>query len=149
MAKIEIDEILDAIEETLSTADGVSFSQSYDELGEAIVDMPLLQVWPASGVDDEPHRSDRSTFGKGVSQRQYTIYADFFAQQRAHIGEDMAALVRGIKGIEAVLDNQTTKPYFGIEIQGFSWGWAYTTFVYGEINQRYVGARFTIDVWTY
>jgi len=138
-------QILNAIETTLSAA--VTFSQDHDELTEAVVDLPMLQVYPDAGTMDADGRLDRKTFQGGVRQRGYTITADYFARERgAGIGEEMGALVAGIDAIEAVFQTQDTKPYFGLEgLQAFGpVSWTRVTFVYGEA--KFVGARFTIPV---
>ncbi|NIP86511.1 MAG: hypothetical protein GTO03_13470 [Planctomycetales bacterium] len=155
---ITLAQIIDAVEDTLDGATTVVRSQSYDELTEGVhpADMPLLQVYPEAnlGVDAGGGTSDRFTFGgKGgdentpLRQKEYAIHADYYAQQRSHIGEDMSALVDGIDAMETVLESQDVKNYFGLAgIRSFTWSWSRVTFVYGDPQMSYVGARFVINV---
>lgn len=142
---ITLAQICDAIESTLDDATTITRSQSYDELTEGIHDTPLLQVYPENGAQSPPGMTDRHTFGAGVRQTEFTIHADYYANQRVNIGEDMAALVNGIDAMTDVLEGQDQKPYFGLTgIQAFSWRWDRVTFDYGGV--AYVGARFAITV---
>ncbi len=145
---ITLAQICDAIESTLDNATTVVRSESYDELTEGIHDLPMLQVYPESGEQDIAGATDRSTFGgRGDPQRQteFVIIADYYANQRSHIGEDMAALVNGIDAIQNVFEGQDKKPYFGLAyLQAFHWRWERVTFTYAEID--YIGARFYLTV---
>lgn len=140
-------QILDAIEATLSTAPTLARSMTYDELTEGISDTPLLQVYPEAGDQDPSGNSDRTTFKAGVRQTNLTINCDYYAQQRKHIGEDMAALVDGIDAMTTIFEAQDTKPYFGLDgIKAFHWSWQRVTFDYGDAAINYVGARFTLTI---
>lgn len=144
---ITLAQILDAIEATLAAAPTLARSMSYDELTEGINDTPLLQVYPDSGNQDPAGNTDRTTFKAGVRQTVLTINCDYYAQQRKHIGEDMAALVDGIDAMTNIFEAQDTKPYFGLDgIRAFSWSWQRVTFEYGDPNIGYVGARFTLTI---
>lgn len=144
---ITIAQICDAIEETLGAATGITRSESYDELTEGIHDLPMLQVYPENGNQDAFTSTDRTTFRGGVRQTSLMIHADLYAQQRAHIGEDMKKLVDSIDAITDVFEAQDTKPYFGLDgIKAFRWRWERVTFVYGDPQSNYVGARFFIEV---
>lgn len=142
---ITLAQICDAIESTLDDATTLVRSQSYDELTEGIHDTPLLQVYPESGSQSPPGMTDRHTFQGGVRQTEFIIHADYYAQQRVNIGEDMAALVDGIDAMTAVFEGQDQKAYFGLEgLKAFSWRWDRVTFDYAGV--AYVGARFVITV---
>ncbi len=149
---ITLAQIVDAIEGTLDNATTVVRSESYDELTEGVQDVPLLQVYPESGEQDIASLTDRTTFGgsapttsKPVRQTEFIIHADYYARQRSHIGEDMAALVNGIDALQNVLEGQDAKPYFGLSyIQAFHWRWERVIFTYASID--YMGARFYITV---
>lgn len=144
---VSIAEICDAITETLTPAVGLARAQSYDELSEGMNDLPALQVYPEMGNQDPSGNADRTTFRAAVRQTELTIFADYYARQRSHIGEDMAALVSGIDAIVDELEKQDTKPYFGLEgIKAFSWSFRRVTFVYGDPQVSYIGARFEIKV---
>jgi hypothetical protein len=144
---ITIGQICDAIESTLGAATGITRSESYDELTDGIHDLPMLQVYPNSGNQDAFTRTDRSTFRGGVRQTDIMIHADLYAQQRAHIGEDMKKLVDVIDAVTNVFEAQDVKPYFGLDgIGAFRWRWERVTFAYGDPQLTYVGARFYIEV---
>lgn len=150
MTSITLAQILDAVKATLSVAPTLARSMSYDELTEGINDTPLLQVYPESGDQDPTGNTDRTTFKAHVRQTNLTINCDYYAQQRKHIGEDMAALVDGIDAMTDIFEAQDTKPYFGlVGIQAFHWGWQRVIFNYGDPNINYVGARFTLTVRTF
>ena len=149
---ITLAQICDAIETTLAAATTLSTTsartQSYDELTEGIQDVPLLQVYPESGSQSPPGMTDRHTFGGAgnpVRQTEFLIHADYYARQRSHIGEDMAALVDGIDAIQNILEAQDKKPYFGLTyLQAFAWTWSRVIFNYGGVD--YMGARFVLTV---
>ncbi len=146
---ITIAQICNAIESTLGAATGISRSQSYDELTEGLPpgDLPLLQVYPETGEADVAGATDRSTFRAGVRQTELVIVADLYARQRSHIGEDMAALVDGVDAVIDVLEAQDTKNYFGLAgVQAVRWRFERVTFVYGDPQLPYVGARFYLTV---
>jgi len=152
MTTVTLDSIVDAIETTLSAAASLQRSQTYDELSEGIPDLPLLQVWPVSGNTDAISTNDRTSFGGVRRVGFYTIHADAYAQQRAHLGEDMAKLVPLITEIETILEAQTGPQYFGFDstqIKSFRWRWEHVTFTSEGDNYKYVGARFVIYVWTF
>lgn len=140
-------QILDAIEATLSTAPILARSMSYDELTEGINDTPLLQVYPESGDQDPTGNTDRTTFKAVVRQTNITVICDYYAQQRKHIGEDMAALVDGVDAMTNIFEAQDTKPYFGLDgIKAFHWSWSRVVFDYGDAAIKYIGARFTLTI---
>ena len=147
MTSITLAQILDAIEGALSAAPTLARSMSYDELTEGINDTPLLQVYPEAGDQDPTTATDRTTFTAKVRQTNLTINCDYYAQQRKHIGEDMAALVDGIDAMTDIFEAQDTKPYFGlVGIKAFHWSWQRVIFNYGDLNINYVGARFTLTI---
>jgi hypothetical protein len=137
--------VLDAVESKLGAATGLSRSQAYDELTESIPDTPLLQVYPEAW---EPDKSAAARTLKSQRAEHVTVHADYYAHQRANIGEDMAVLVTGIQAIVVVLRAQDSpNELFGLEgILRFEWRGERATFNYGKAD--YVGMRFIIDVWT-
>lgn len=146
MTSITLAQILDAVKATLAVAPTLARSMSYDELTEGISDTPLLQVYPEAGNQDVTNNADRTTFHAGVRQTDLTVHCDYYAQQRKHIGEDMAALVDGIDAMTAIFEQQDTKPYFGlVGIKAFHWSWQRVTFDYGT-TIVYVGARFILSL---
>lgn len=144
---ITIARICDAIETTLATATTVMASESYDELAEGIHDFPTLQVYWESSNQSEESSTDRFTFQAGCRQTNMVIHADYYARQRSHINEDNKAVVDGADAIINVLENQNTKPYFGLDgLQSFRWEASRVIFVYGDAQTSYVGIRFMIAV---
>lgn len=140
-------DICDAIETTLGAATGLARSQSYDELTDGMNDTPTLQVYPESGGQDVETSNDRTTFRAGCQQEEAVIHADLYARQRSDLGDDMWKLVTMIDAIRTVLKAQQTKPYFGtLSIKAFSWTWQRVTFVYGDPQLPYVGARFILRI---
>lgn len=151
MGAITITAINSAIENTLATAVGLTYSQDYDELTEGMQDMPNLQVYWFSGPDTDPTSgSARTTFKAGVRQKSITFHADLFARQRSNIGEDMSALLPLVDAIHDVLEAQQEQPYFGLEEGAIkaieSWDPRQVVFEYGDQQIRYIGARFVIKV---
>jgi hypothetical protein len=148
---VTVHQLCDAIETTLSTATGLQVSQTFDELTEGVHDRALLQVYPqsCSGVDSV-NRNDRTTILRGVAQTEFVFHADLYAQQRAHIGEDMAALIPLIDAITARLEAQQASPLFGLTVSGvtpiksFRWSWERVIFEYAEA--KHMGVRFVITI---
>lgn len=138
--------ICDAVESVLGAVTGIVRSESYDELTEGIQDVPLLQVWPAAGA---PVSTDSGThkFTLGADedfglQETITIYADLWAKQRAHIGEDMSKLVTALDNIRAEIKKQNCDPFDLEGLQSFQWSWVVGTAEYAK--QLYLRARFTL-----
>jgi hypothetical protein len=147
MASITIAQICDAIETTLSSATGLNRSETYSELSDGITEEAWLQVYPETLETDVATGTDRTTFRGGVRQTEFTFHADLYARQRSHIGDDMRLLVQLIDAIVVKLEQQATKPYFGLEgIKAFRWRGERVTFIYGDRQLPYVGMRFTITV---
>jgi hypothetical protein len=147
VADVTLAQICDAVEATLGAATGLTDSQSYDELTEGVQDMPLLQVYPENGETDIAGNADRTSFRGGVRQAQVVLHADLFARQRSHIGEDMATLLPLVDAVIVRLEAQTVKPYFNLDgIKAFHWRWERVTFIYGDQQLPYVGARFTLTL---
>ena len=145
MATYNLGELVDAVETTLSTAASLGRSQTYDEITEAVQDWPLLQVYPEENLGtDFTGDTDRVTLSGKHSIKEYLIYADLYARQRSHIGEDMGQLVETINELEDILDD-LSYPLFGRdEVTSFRWSWRRVVFTYGGVD--YVGARFSIVV---
>lgn len=138
-------EICEAIETTLGAA--VTHSQQFDELTEAITDLPMLQVYPQSLAMDAGMRLDRKTFQGGARQESYLIHADLFAIHRGPgIGEEMGVLLPLVDAMVTIFKAQDKKPYFGLEaIEAFGPVTGdRVVFDYG--GDRFVGMRFTIPV---
>lgn len=144
---ITVEQINTAIADTLADATGLDANavQDYDELSEGIIDTPTLQVYWRRTRTDVESGSAQTTFRGVVRQTSLTFHADLYAQQRSHIGEDMAALLPLIDAVQAELEEQRTTR-FGLEnIEAIeSWQGDQTIFDYS--GTLYVGARFVIIV---
>ena len=144
---VTIASICDAIESTLGAATGITRSQSYDELGESIQDVPLIQVYPEMLRGNATGETDRSSFRGTIRQTEVVIITDLYARQRSHMGEDMKALVNEIDAIIDVIEAQDTKPYFSEDgIKAFNWRGERVTFVYGDNQLPFVGMRFYFTI---
>jgi len=145
---ITLAQICNAIQATLSAATGLTYTQSYDDLTEGVQDMPMLQVyWDSLSQDPGAlvKGTERTTFKGGTRQTEIVVLADLYARQRAHIGEDMGALLPLIDAIQNVLEQQDTKPYFSLDgLKAFKWIAQRVIFEYGD--KKFMGARFTITV---
>lgn len=142
MASPTITEITQAIDDTLSAA-GVT-TQSLTSLTEAIQDPPLVQIY-YSAEDADTGGTSRMTLAGANAQSHMTFVIDAYARQRAHIGEDLAAVATLAQAIRVVLKAQA-RPFFGLEgIGSFHWSASYAPFEYGGV--AYAGIRFEVELW--
>lgn len=144
---VNITEINDAIKDTLATATGLTYAQSYNELTEGLNDTPMLQVYWQSHLVDPDSNTAQRVFGAVTRQTSLTFHADLFPRQRSHLDEDMGALLPLVDAIQAVLEAQRVKPYFGLAkieaIEG--WSAQQVTFEY-PADVKFLGARYIIRV---
>lgn len=146
MPTLDITTINSGIEDTLAAATGLTYSQDYDELTEGMQDTPTLQVYWAATATDVASGSAQSSFRGKVRQTRLTFHADLYAQQRAHIGEDMAALLPLIDAIQTEIEAQQVQPYFGVSgIQAIE-DWSAQQLIFEYATLMYIGARFVIRV---
>lgn len=150
---ITLHAMVDAVETTLSAATTVVHSQTFDELTEGIHsgDAPLLQVYPEelAPLVSAGSQTDKLTLGGSppVRREGYTIFADYYARQRSHIGEDMAALVAGVDAMTDVLEAQNCKTPFGVPadtVRSFQWSWRRVVFEYA--GAKFIGMRCAIKL---
>lgn len=141
--------ILDAIESTLAANSLLKRAMKFDELTEGANDLPMIQVYPEAGEQDAGNENDRTTFGGGVRQTKFTVNVDLYARQRSQLAEDMAKLVALIDEMQTILDAQDGTPFNLPDINAFHWTWQRVTFVYGDPQVSYVGARYVITTWTF
>ena len=117
-------------------------AEPYYDATESIPETPLFQVYPDSKNTDSQSNSDRASFKAGIRRSDMVVIIDLYARQRSMIGEDLLACFQLLDEIEIALENEQTKPYFGLPgVQGFSWRWERQTFEYGDQKLPYVGAR--------
>ena len=141
MSTVTIVTLCDAIETTLADAvSDIERTQSYDELTEGIMDLPLLQVYPADWG------TTRASFKGGVMRGAIVFHADLYAIQRGpDIGQEMATLLPLVDTLNGALEDQEHGTIFGnTSIKDFTWQGSYTIFDYGAI--KYVGARYIITL---
>ena len=144
--KITLYNLTEAVRATLAAVTAVSRATANETLTEGIVDYPLVQVYPESGEASRASRTDRTTFGGGLRQHIARLNVDVYVQQRAHIGEDMAAVATVADAIIAKFEQQQNHPLFGAEgIEAFRWTWERVTFVYGDPETRFAGIRFRLE----
>lgn len=149
---ITIGEICDAIESTVSAAAGVTRSQSYDELTEGLPagDLPTLQVyWQALSPMDPEGQTDRYAYQGAVRMKRLIFHIDGYAAQRSHLAQDNKAVVDLADAILDVLEEQDTKPYFGLAgIKAWQLESA-TRGAYPYAQALYLGVKFVLVVWVY
>lgn len=150
MAVYTLDELVDGIKDILSVASALTFaeggrSQTYDELTEGMQQTPTLQVYPEENLGtDFTGNTSKATLSGKHSFKEYIIIADYYANQRTDIGQDMGRLVTGINQLEDILDTQGCPP-FGLDfITSFRWSWKRVIFDYAGAD--FVGARFRLTV---
>lgn len=156
MATVTLTQTVEAIATFLGAAvtltGGLGTSQPANEMKEGVPDLPTLQVYPESGIGDSTGNTDRTTFGGAstapVRVRPILFHADYYARQRSHLAEDLAAVMIGADAIMTVLDSHRQAPYFGLAgIKAFHWDFQRVTFIYGENDVKYAGIRFLIQIW--
>ena len=144
---ITYDQMLTAIHDHLAAALAAR-AQNFDELTEGMNDTPTFQVYP-EGMDPASSESATQTFTlrSGVIQETHVIHVDYYARQRSHLGEDMAALVVGLDAICPALEGAGCPP-FGLDgIKSFQWSWSRVLFDYAAV--AYVGVRFVLRLRTF
>lgn len=128
----------------------VGLTESFDQLSDGIADTPTVQVYPQHGDDHAtPGEINRGTFGGGpLRARHWLFHIDVMAEERGIIAQNMAAVVAIASLIEDILDQQNSKPLFGLPgIQDFHWTWDRATVDYA--GHFYAGLRFYLEIWVY
>jgi len=121
-----------------------------DGLTEGINDPNTLQVyWEEESPVSVGGGTQKKTLGSTpYIDEEIIILADYYCQQRAHIGEDMAKLIAGVDAIRANLKTQNCPNPFALTgIPSFQWSGQRVVFDYGGVS--YVGARFRLVLRTY
>lgn len=153
---VTIAQICDALESVLSTATGMSVSESYDELSEGIgaADLPLIQVYWQDLMMDPSGGTDRTTFQAVIRHKRMTFHVDLYAAQRAQLDENMKSLVDMTDALLDVFEVQNTKPYFALagikawQLQGATRAiFEYTSGPMGAVH--YLGVRFVLTIHVY
>jgi len=150
-------ELVNAVRDTLATAEGLkgAWSQAEADIKESIPpgDLPLLQVYLATGETSKDSNTDRITFSSGVSPynpiRHFDalIRVDVYARQRSYMEEDLRASLIIANAVYNVLDTQNLAPYFGHDgIKAFRFDMQFVNFVYGSQPENYTGYRFELEI---
>lgn len=148
MTEITITQIVQAIADTIDTEPTVKQVQSGLTLSESIQNQPVVQVYWEDENIDAASQNDRTTFKAGVRQSELTINADVYVRQRAHIGEDMAAVMTLAEAVRNTLAAQKIAPFFNLEgIKSYHWRAERVTFEYADV--KYAGIRFIITIRVY
>ncbi len=154
MSDVSIKQVNDAIANTLKPAveapNIVGVMQSIDSFTDGMGDTPTVQVYFSHGQDHStPGEYNRGTFGPApLRARQWTFNVDVYADQRGPIAQNMAAVVTLVSLIENLLDQENSKPLFGlVGIQDFTWYWDRVTFKYA--GNEYAGYRAVLAVVIY
>lgn len=124
-------------------------TQGHNELTEAIAETPAIQVYFNSVTDHAPEGTNRATMGSTpVRQRRFVFWVDCLAAERRDISDDMAAVYDLSELVEDKLDQQNSKPLFGLAgIQQFSWSGERVTILYAE--KPIASIRYTLVIWVY
>lgn len=142
---ITLTQICDAIATTLGAATGLTYTQSIDEITEGMVDMPAIQVYWEALTQDPGGGTDRRTMVGGKRVTVITIHVDLYAEQRAHVGQNLQTATDLVDAINDVFEQQDTKPYFGLDgIQAFQWNATRAIFDYA--GHSFMGTRFVLTV---
>ncbi|MCK6581194.1 MAG: hypothetical protein L6Q98_24145 [Anaerolineae bacterium] len=146
MTQVTINAINTAIAETLGATAGVVRVQDAGDLGEGLLDLPAIQVYWQGSITEPGGETDRRTFGAGVRLTRLTFYADVYARQRSHLGEDMTRTLA--LAVQTVLEAQHQPPFFGLAgVRALRWNAERVTFDYG--GAAYAGVRFVIETTVY
>lgn len=144
---ITLTQIGAALKTTFAGVIGLTYVHQPSELREGMQDSPLLQIYPDTITQDPSGDVDRTTFRAVVRQSLQVWHLDLYARQRSDLGEDMAILLPLVDAVVDVLEQQDTKPYFGlVGIKAFSWTAQRVNFIYGQPEIGYVGMRFILTL---
>lgn len=156
MARVTLPEIVDAVADKLRLATVImpgelvarAFTvQSYDELTEAIQDIPAIQVFLDGITVDSNTTTDRHTMRVGTQKSTLSLVVRTFARQRSNVNDDMAAVLACWDAVEATLEQVSLdcQPFFGLEaIRSFHWTAAPMLYDYGRV--LYVGIEHTLTL---
>lgn len=148
MTTITIQQMCEAVRDTLKVAAHLKKAQTYRELSEGIHDTPLLQVyWESLEQDTMNTSADRTTFKGGGRQTEVVIYGDLYARPRSDLAEGMDKTAVVGEEFITILEAQDTKPYFGlVGIKAFHWRLERAIFSYGNEETKFDGARLILTL---
>jgi hypothetical protein len=156
MARITFTEMTTAV--ALALESSAAFRQvqapgtALQPMGEGIAETPTAQVY-LEAMNLSATDTDRRTFGgrqhaglRPVRQRKVTLHIDVYARQRSNLADDVTAVQELADVVEEVLESQTHKPYFNLDIEAFHYRLERVVFEYASV--KYSGLRFVLDLTT-
>ena len=156
MARVTLPEILNAVTDIFRTTTvlmpGETVArlfdvQAYDELTEAIQDIPAIQIFLDGITVDSNTTTDRHTMRVGTQKSTLSLVVRTFARQRSNVNDDMAAVLACWDAVEATLEQVSLdcQPFFGLEaIRSFHWTAAPMLYDYARV--LYVGIEHTLTL---
>jgi hypothetical protein len=137
MARITFTEMTTAV--ALALESSAAFRQvqapgtALQPMGEGIAETPTAQVY-------------LEAMNLSVRQRKVTLHIDVYARQRSNLADDVTAVQELADVVEEVLESQTHKPYFNLDIEAFHYRLERVVFEYASV--KYSGLRFVLDLTT-
>lgn len=146
--------LITAVYDTLKVTPGLRTRQNFDALTDGLNTLPVLRIlpqdWtPNAGSSGGGGLTAQKSFGGAKRQTEITLTVDLIVSQRNHLNQNMAAVIDLSDGLDAILNAQENKPYFGLMddtdrglIDSFRWNAERVTFDEGE--KFYSGVQYTI-----
>jgi hypothetical protein len=141
-------DLLAAVAATLGEAPSLEVPvQFLESLTEGVSDTPLLKLYLDTGAADIAGTGSRTTMGGGVRQHDVVIKGHLFVRQRSQLGEDLAAQCDVWDELEAILDQQNRRGYFGQPgIKEYRYTYTMVTLVFGDPATNYSGVEFLLTL---
>lgn len=156
MAYYDLKTVNTAIETTLAAATGLKRHQDLDELSDNIaeVDMPLLQVVPASGSNANFSQTHNHSFGgQGTDSvvfkpKEWVFDVFVYVSTLSKIKVGMNRLATIAAAITDILDTQDKAPLFGEEaIQSFTYSFERGNINYSNVDLLTIHWTITCQIW--
>ncbi len=145
---VTYDEIIEGIAAELDEIAALNVVQRQDELSEDFHDCPMAQVYWDWGETDAFTENDRTTFRGLTRVHETAIVADIPCRQRGNLDDDMKAVVDMAELVQGKLEEQQTRPFFGVAgIKSFRWRLERTIFQRGECQYPGLKLRVTVRIW--
>jgi hypothetical protein len=151
MGRLTTRQMTTAIAAVLDGAGVFKQVQSSETLAEGVAETPLVQVY-LEKFDLPETATDRRTFGgRGLEfprrPRKTRFHVDVYGRQRSQIGQDIATVQDLADQVDASLELQVNKPYFGLTgVEAFTYRAERVVFEYGSV--KYAGLRFILELTT-
>jgi hypothetical protein len=145
MGTVTIYTIVNAVKNAVDGISGYSATAN-ETLTDGMNDLPMIQVYPETGQTNASGNTDRASFRAGIRRTSLIVNVDVYCRQRAHIGEDMAAIANAADAVQTKLEeNLTGAPFDVAGVKTFQWSWQRVMFVYGDPQISYAGIRFELS----